>query len=177
MMGVTRMSSRIEDILQSSIDGTSYDGEAQSRIEELLLQLVNDSGGGNFKLIETINVTDANVSTIERTGYNFKKVFIRGRIAAGEAGVTQTIVGGFSCGYWSENANGGVADTFAQITNGMFFSEYAAQLTSLTSPGANTNLVRRELSYGQLTDKNIETVKITSSKSFPVGTTFEIYGV
>lgn len=42
------MSSRIEDILQATIDSSSYDEPAQSRIEELLLELkeVIDSGGG-----------------------------------------------------------------------------------------------------------------------------------
>lgn len=42
------MSSRIEDILQATIDGSSYDKPAQSRIEELLLELkeVIGSGGG-----------------------------------------------------------------------------------------------------------------------------------
>ena len=102
-------------------------------------------------------------------------MFIRGRIAAGECGTVQTNIGGYQCGWWSENTNGGVADTFAQIINGMFFSEYGVQMTQ--AAGNNTNLARRELSWGQLTDSNIATVKITSSKTFPVGTVFEIYGV
>ena len=36
--------SRAEEILQSKIDGTSYDKPPQSRVEELLLEL--DTGGG-----------------------------------------------------------------------------------------------------------------------------------
>lgn len=42
------MSSRIEDILQATIDNSSYDKPAQSRIEELLLELkeIISSGGG-----------------------------------------------------------------------------------------------------------------------------------
>lgn len=35
------MGSRIENILQATIDGTAYDEETQSRIEELLVELKN----------------------------------------------------------------------------------------------------------------------------------------
>lgn len=40
--------SRAEDILQATIDGTSYDSPPQSRIENLLIELKEkiDSGGG-----------------------------------------------------------------------------------------------------------------------------------
>lgn len=38
--------SRAEEILQSKIDGTSYDKPPQSRVEELLLELDTGGGGG-----------------------------------------------------------------------------------------------------------------------------------
>lgn len=41
--------SRVEDILQSKIDGTSYDKPPQSRVEELLLELDTGGGGGGTK--------------------------------------------------------------------------------------------------------------------------------
>lgn len=169
--------SRNEAILQNILGADNKLIPPESRIE-VLLQDILEQGGLNvkkFELIETITISEADVSTIERTGYDFTKVFIRGRIAAGECGTVQTNIGGYQCGWWSENTNGGVADTFAQIINGMFFSEYGVQMTQ--AAGNNTNLARRELSWGQLTDSNIATVKITSSKTFPVGTVFEIYGV
>lgn len=175
--------SRNEAILQNILGANNEILPPESRIEVLLIDLLDKlsggdgTGGENFTLIENVEITETGVNSIERTGYDFKKVFIRGRIAAGSAGNVQTNIGGFQCGWWSENTNGGVADTFAQIINGMFFSEYGAQLTSLDSPGNNTTLARRELSWGQLTDKNIDSIKITSTKTFPVGTTFEIYGV
>lgn len=171
--------SRNEAILQNILGADNTLGSPESRIEELLMQLLDaldDSGfGKSFTLVETITVSENDVSSIERSGYDFTKVFIRGRIAAGEGGTIQTNIGGYDCGWWAENTNGGVADTFAQIINGMFFSEYGAQMTQ--AAGNNTYLVRRELSWGQLTNSNIKTVKITSSKTFPVGTVFEIYGV
>lgn len=42
------LGSRTEDILRSTIDGTSYDEPPQSRVEELLLELkeVIEAGGG-----------------------------------------------------------------------------------------------------------------------------------
>lgn len=42
------LGSRTEDILRSTIDGTSYDEAPQSRIEELLIELkeVIEAGGG-----------------------------------------------------------------------------------------------------------------------------------
>ena len=41
--------SRAEEILQSKIDGTSYDKPPQSRVEELLLELDTGGGGGGTK--------------------------------------------------------------------------------------------------------------------------------
>ena len=169
--------SRNEAILQNILGANNDLLPPESRIE-VLLQAILEQGGLNvkkFELVETVEVTEAGTSKIERSGYDYTKVFIRGRIAAGECGNVQTIIGGYQCGWWAENAAGGVADTFAQILNGMFFSEYGAQMTQ--AAGNNTTLVRREISYGQLTDSNIQGVQITSSKSFPVGTVFEIYGV
>lgn len=169
--------SRNEAILQNILGADNELLPPESRIETLL-QAILEQGGLNvkkFSLIEQVEISESGVSSIERSGYDFEKVFIRGRIAAGECGTVQTVIGGYQCGWWAENTNGGVADTFAQIINGMFFSEYGVQMTA--AAGNNTTLVRRELSYGQLTDSNIKTVQITSSKSFPVGTVFEIYGV
>lgn len=169
--------SRNEAILQNILGADNELVPPESRIETLLQEIL-EQGGLNvkqFELVETIEVTEEGASTIERTGYDYTKVFIRGRIAAGEGGTVQTIIGGYQCGWWAENTSGGVADTFAQIINGMFFSEYGVQMTQ--AAGNNTTLARRELSWGQLTDSNITNVKITSSKSFPVGTVFEIYGV
>ena len=165
-------------ILENMLGADNVIEEPQSVIGKLPLQLLQNGGmstGRNFQLVETVTISEGGVSTIERTGYDFTKVFIRGRLAAGESGTVQTLVGGFQCGWWAENVAGGVADTFAQIVNGMFFSEYGVQLTQ--AAGNNTTLARRELSYGQLVSGNITSVKITSSKAFAVGTTFEIYGV
>lgn len=175
--------SRNEAILQNILGANNIILPPESRIESLLIDLLDKLDGGDgtagekFTLIESIEVTETGVSSIERTGYDFKKVFIRGRVAAGAAGNVQTVIDDYQCGWWAENTNGGVADTFAQIINGMFFSEYGSQMTSRDSPGNNTTLARRELSWGQLTDSDIESIKITSSKTFPIGTTFEIYGV
>ena len=41
--------SRTEEILQSKIDGTSYDKPPLSRVEELLLELDTGGGGGGTK--------------------------------------------------------------------------------------------------------------------------------
>lgn len=169
--------SRNEAILQNILGADNELVEPQSRIE-VLLQAILEQGAlntKNFTLIETVEVTEDGVNSIERTGYDFQKVFIRGRIASGECGTVQTIIGGFQCGWWAEDTNGGVADTFAQIINGMFFSEYGQQMTQ--AAGNNTTLVKREISWGQLTNGNITNIQITSSKAFPVGTEFEIYGV
>ena len=38
--------SRVEEILQSKIDGTSYDKPPQSRVEALLIELNTGGGGG-----------------------------------------------------------------------------------------------------------------------------------
>lgn len=173
--------SRNEAILQNILGANNDLVAPESRIEELLTELLDvlnggdGTGGKKFTLIETVEITETGVSSISRSGYDFTKVFIRGRIAAGEGGTVQTNIGGYACGWWAENTSGGVADTFAQIINGMFFSEYGVTMTQ--AAGNNTNLARRELSWGQLTDKNIDTVEITSGKTFPVGTVFEIYGV
>ena len=169
--------SRNEAILQNILGADNDLLPPESRIETLLQMILEENALNlkKFTLIEEIEVEDDDVNNIQRTGYDFSKMFIRGRIAAGECGTVQTIIGGYQCGWWAENTSGGVADTFAQIINGMFFSEYGVQMTQ--AAGNNTTLVRRELSYGQLTDKNIETVQITSSKYFPVGTVFEIYAV
>ena len=169
--------SRNEAILQNILGADNDLLAPESRIETLLQMILEENALNlkKFSLIEEIEIEDDDVNNIQRTGYDFSKVFIRGRIAAGECGTVQTIIGGYQCGWWAENTSGGVADTFAQIINGMFFSEYGVQMTQ--AAGNNTTLVRRELSYGQLTDSNIETVQITSSKYFPVGTVFEIYAV
>ena len=169
--------SRNEAILQNILGADNDLLPPESRIETLLQMILEENALNlkKFTLIEEIEVEDDDVNNIQRTGYDFSKMFIRGRSAAGECGTVQTIIGGYQCGWWAENTSGGVADTFAQIINGMFFSEYGVQMTQ--AAGNNTTLVRRELSYGQLTDKNIETVQITSSKYFPVGTVFEIYAV
>lgn len=49
-MGVLSMGqipqSRVEEILQSKIDGTSYDKPPQSRVEALLIELNTGGGGG-----------------------------------------------------------------------------------------------------------------------------------
>lgn len=169
--------SRNETILQNIL-GADYELLPPESRVEILLQAILAQGAletKNFELIETITVDDDTTSSIERTGYDYKKVFIRGRIAAGECGTVQTIIGGFQCGWWAENTSGGVADTFAQIINGMFFSEYGQQMTQ--AAGNNTTLVRREISWGQPTNSNITGIQITSSKAFPQGTTFEIYAV
>ena len=169
--------SRNEAILQNILGADNELVPPQSRIEVLLQEILAQGAlqTKDFELIETITIEDDSTSLIERNGYDYQKVFIRGRIAAGECGTVQTIIGGFNCGWWAENTSGGVADTFSQIMNGMFFSEYGQQMTQ--APGNNTTLVRREISWGQLTDSNIESIQITSSKTFPQGTIFEIYAV
>ena len=171
--------SRNEAILQNILGADNDLITPESRIEALL-QAILEQGAletKNFELIETITITDDNVNDIERTDYDYKKVFIRGRIAAGEGGTTQTYINDFSCGWWSENENGGVGDTFGEIMNGMFFCVYSSQLTPLDNPGGNTPLVRRERSFGQMIEGNITSIEITSTKYFPVGTVFEIYAV
>ena len=169
--------SRNEAILQNILGADNELVAPQSRIEALLQEILEENALNlkQFELIETVTISDDNVNLISRDGYNYTKVFIRGRIAAGEGGTIQTKIGGFDCGWWAENTSGGVADTFAQIINGMFFSEYGSQMTS--AAGNNTTLARREISWGQLVDQNITEIKITSSKYFPVGTIFEIYAV
>lgn len=177
--------SRNEAILQNILGADNELLPPESRIETLLIALLDklsgdsDSGstGGsskNFTLIETITPAEGQ-KTITRTGYDFTRVFIRGRVGAGESGTVQTQIGDFACGWWAENTAGGVADTFAQIINGMFFSEYGVTMTQ--AAGNNTNLARRELSWGQLTNSNIKSISISASKGFPAGTSFEIYGV
>ena len=169
--------SRNEAILQNMLGADNELLPPESRIEVLLQALLEQGGmsAKKFELIEQIEVTETNVNTIERSDYDYTKVLIRARIAAGSTGNVQTIIGGYNCGWWSENANGGVADTLAQIINGMFFAEYGSQMTQ--TEGANTTLVRRETSWGQLTDTNIDTIKIICQNSFPIGTVFEIYAV
>ena len=169
--------SRNEAILQNILGADNDLLPPESRIETLLQMILEENALNlkKFTLIEEIEIEDDDVNKIERTDYDYTKVFIRARIAAGECGTIQTVIGDFQCGWWSENQNGGVCDTFAQIINGMFFSEYGAQMTQAS--GNNTTLVRREISYGQLTDENIDSVQITSSKAFPVGTVIEIYAV
>lgn len=169
--------SRNEAILQNILGADNELLEPQSRIEELLQDILVQGALNTkkFTLVETITIDDNETSSIERTGYDFTKIFIRGKIAAGECGTVQTIIQDYTCGWWAENTNGGTADTYAHIDNGMFFSEYGAQMTQ--SPGNNTNLVRREISWGQLINTTLTKVQITSSKTFPEGTIFEIYGV
>lgn len=169
--------SRNEAILQNILGADNELTAPESRIETLLQEILDQNAlnTNKFELIETIEIEDSETSEIERTNYDYTKVFIRGRIEAGEGGTIQTIIGGYNCGWWAENTNGGVADTFAQIINGMFFAEYGQTMTQ--AAGSNTPLARREVSWGQLTDGNIESIKITSSKTFPEGTTFEIYAV
>ena len=49
--------SRVEDILQATIDGAAYDGAPMSRVEELLLELkaVIEQGGGGGGSVVTWN--------------------------------------------------------------------------------------------------------------------------
>lgn len=50
--------SRVEDILQATIDGAAYDGASMSRIEELLLELkavIEQGGGGGGGSVVTWN--------------------------------------------------------------------------------------------------------------------------
>lgn len=169
--------SRNEAILQNILGADNELLPPESRIE-VLLQAILEQGGycvKKFELVDEIEITESAVNNIEKNDLEYSKVFIRCRIAAGECGTIQTKIGGFDCGWWAENQNGGVADTFAQIINGMFFSEYGSQMTGAS--GNNTTLARREISWGQLFDGPIETIKITSSKAFPVGTVIEIYAV
>lgn len=97
------MASRDALILQNMLGAQNELEEPQSVIGKLLLQLLENGGmytGRNFTLVETVEITESGVSTIERTGYDFTKVFIRGRIAAGESGPCKRLSAAF-------NADGG----------------------------------------------------------------------
>ena len=61
--------SRVEEILQSKIDGTSYDKPPQSRVEALLIELNTGGGGGG-------GTTDYNQLSNKPT--------INGRIVSGD---------------------------------------------------------------------------------------------
>ena len=52
--------SRAEEILQSKIDGTSYDKPPMSRVEELLLELDTGGGGGTNDYNQLINLPTLN---------------------------------------------------------------------------------------------------------------------
>lgn len=169
--------SRNEAILQNILGADNELLEPQSRIEELL-QAILVQGALNtqsFELVNSIEIEDSETNTISLSDLDYTKVLIRISVAAGECGTIQTIVNSLGCGWWAENTSGGTCDTFAHITNGMFFAEYGSTMTQ--SVGANTPLVRREQSWGQLSETNIETIQITSSKYFPEGTTINIYAV
>lgn len=60
------MGSRVEDILQSKIDGTSYDKAPLSRVEELLIELdVGGGGGGATDYNQLSNIPTLNGVTIK----------------------------------------------------------------------------------------------------------------
>ena len=52
--------SRAEEILQSKIDGTSYDKPPMSRVEELLLELDTGGGGGTTDYNQLHNLPTLN---------------------------------------------------------------------------------------------------------------------
>lgn len=47
--------SRVENILQSTIDGSEYDRKPLSRVEELLLEIKEGGGGGGTTDYNTLN--------------------------------------------------------------------------------------------------------------------------
>lgn len=60
--------SRVEDILQSKIDGTSYDKPPLSRVEALLLDLdTGGGGGGTTDYSQLVNKPSLNGTTLEGT--------------------------------------------------------------------------------------------------------------
>lgn len=59
------MGSRVEDILQSKIDGTSYDKAPLSRVEELLIELDVGGGGGTTDYNQLSNKPTLNGVTIQ----------------------------------------------------------------------------------------------------------------
>lgn len=171
--------SRNEAILQNILGADNELLPPESRIETLLQMILeqNALNTKNFELVETITVSEADVTSITRSDYDYKRLFIRGRIETsdGTAGVIQTKINDLPCGWWQDVGTGGVADTFAEVMNGMFFAVYGSALTQTT--GANTQLVRREVSFGQVMDGNITEIELICENGFPVGTEFEIYGV
>lgn len=177
LVSLNEPESRNESILQNMLGADHELLPPESRIEALLQAILYENALNlkKFSLIEEIEITEDDVTTIRRSGYNYSKMLIRGRLVSGEYGIIQTFVNELGCGWWDESNGNGVVDTFAEVMNGMFFSVYGSQITSHS--GANTSLVRREVSFGQLTDTNIESIKIMNSIAFPVGTIFEIYAV
>ena len=63
------MASNVENILQATIDGTTYDVPANSRVEELLIELkaVIEAGGGGGGFTPTDTQLDAMNSGIDST--------------------------------------------------------------------------------------------------------------
>lgn len=61
--------SRVEEILQSKIDGTTYDKPPQSRVEALLIEL-NTGGGGTGDYNELTNKPSINGNVLigDQTG-------------------------------------------------------------------------------------------------------------
>lgn len=57
--------SRVEQILQSKIDGTSYDKKPLSRVEELLLDLDTGGGGGTSDYNSLSNKPSLNGVTLQ----------------------------------------------------------------------------------------------------------------
>lgn len=53
--------SRAEQIIQAGIDGETYDGAPHSRLEALLIELINKGGGGgttNYNSLENLPTID-----------------------------------------------------------------------------------------------------------------------
>ena len=57
--------SRVEDILQSKIDGTTYDKPPLSRVEALLIELNTGGGGGTSDYNSLKNLPTLNGTTIK----------------------------------------------------------------------------------------------------------------
>ena len=63
-MGANSLS-RVEEILQSKIDGTTYDKPPLSRVEELLLELDTGGGGGTTDYNQLSNLPTLNGVTLQ----------------------------------------------------------------------------------------------------------------
>lgn len=60
--------SRVEEILQSKIDGTTYDKPPQSRVEALLIELNTGGGTGDYNELTNKPSINGNVLIGDQTG-------------------------------------------------------------------------------------------------------------